>query len=335
MGQPGLAQGGAQLGGGPARHRHAHVALDLEALLVPPGIGGAHRIGAGLEAGQLGQPLPLRIAADREIEESVRRAVDIGRDELAVLVAAAAHLVRLAAEVQQRQCRDQPRRCGLQHRHVDALPLAGLGLVHQRAHHAGEDFVASLQVDQRHTGQGRRAGRVAGQFHESGHGLDRRVVAWRIGHLGPHGRDAGPDQARLGGTQGLVVDAELGVALGQGVAAEHVDVEFDQQAAQHRLSLGPLEVECDRFLADVRCHEVAAPIRIGHLAADVAVRVTRMAVAARRRLDPDHAPAELREAQRGIGQGQGLLHRQDGARFHAAGTRGVGRVAGSAPCSAR
>jgi hypothetical protein len=82
----------------------------------------------------------------------------------------------------------------------------------------------------------------AGEFHVAGHGLDHRVVAGGVGIFRTHGRDAGPDQVRLDGGEAFVVDAELLVALGHGVAAEDIDIEVLDQPAQHLLALGSLRL---------------------------------------------------------------------------------------------
>jgi len=77
------------------------------------------------------------------------------------------------------------------------------------------------------------------------------------------------------------------------------------------------EVERDCFLADIRGDEIAAPVIIGHAAANVAVRIARQAAVRLGRLDADDAPAELGEAQRRRWQRQCLLQTENGTRRHA------------------
>ena len=234
-------------------------------------------------------------------------------------VAPARDLLGPAIHVDERQERDQPRRRRLEHRHVDAPPrsrLPGrplLGLLGQRQHHVGVDLVAGLEIDQRHPHQRRRPVGLAGHLHVAGLRLDHRVVARQVGMVRPHRRDPGPDQVGLDRGQGGVIDAELLVARRYGVAAEHVDIELADDAPQRRAARLGLEVECDRLLADVGRDEIGVTVGVGHPAADIAVGIARLRVARRRRgLDPDHAPAEMDEAQRGVGHRQRLLHRQDG-----------------------
>jgi hypothetical protein len=95
------------LHGVPARDRR-HVAMNGLPLLVTAFVGRTHGVGDAGKFRHRGQAAPLHVAADREINEAVPGRIDVGRDELAVLVAGARDLVRLAIEIDQGEHRDEP-----------------------------------------------------------------------------------------------------------------------------------------------------------------------------------------------------------------------------------
>ena len=80
----------------------------LAALVCLPGF-----IADRAEFFDFGKPLPLQIIADRNIDKTIPGRVGIGRDELAVLVAATGDFGIVAIKIHQGQCRNQPGSCRL------------------------------------------------------------------------------------------------------------------------------------------------------------------------------------------------------------------------------
>ena len=171
-------------------------------------------------------------------------------------VAPAGYLFRSAIHIDQRQKGDQPGCRGLQHGHIDALAKAGFHLLGQTHDHIGIKLVAGLQIDQRDARNRRRPVGEAGHFHVADHRLDDRIVARHVGICGPHGRQPGPNIIRLGRAQACIIDAQLFVALGDGVAAEHIHVELSDQALEHGLAFGLFQVKRDRFFSHIGRHIV-------------------------------------------------------------------------------
>ena len=261
------------------------------------------------------QPAPLGVAADGDVDVAVARRVDAGRDELAVGVAPAADLLRIAVQVDQRQQGDQPRRGGLEHGNVDPPAAGPVGALGQRQQDIGIDLVAGLEVDHRHAHQGRRPVLESGHFHIAAHGLDDRIVAGDLRIVRPHGGNAGPDQPRFDGAQGFVVDAERFVAARDRVAGEDVGVELADHPVQGGLAFRRLEIEGDALLADILRQEIGIGLDARHRPADIAVGVAGL-VAAAGRLDPHDAPAELHEAHRRVRHRERLFHGDEGASLH-------------------
>jgi hypothetical protein len=199
---------------------------------------------------------------------------------------------------------------------VNRRAAPGLVALEQRQHHVGIDLVAGFEVDDRHTHLGGRARGIAGDLHIAAHGLDDRIITRHIGVFRSHRRDARPDQVRLDSTERGVIDAERLVAGRQRIAAEDVDLERRDQSAENFLPARMLEVQRDRFLAHIGGNEITAPILIGDAASDIAVGVAGETAVRLGCLDADHAPAELRKAQRRRRHRKRLLQAENGAAFH-------------------
>ena len=195
---------------------------------------------------------------------------------------------------------------------VDHRPAPGSLAFEHGVQHLGEDLVAGLEVDHRRPALHGRPVALAGQVHEAAQGLDRRVVAGDVAARVPHGGDRAPDQVLLDRPQALVVDPEGLVARRHRVRAEHVHPELGDQPPQDVATTLVLEVEGDRLLPDVRGDVVAAAVGPRHGPADVAVGIAPgRAPGDGRRLDANHAPAEVHEAQGSVRHAERLLEAQD------------------------
>src|SRR5262249_10124738 len=103
--------------------------------------------------------------------------------------------------------------------------------------------------------------------------------------------DACPDQVGFDGTERGVIDAERLVARGQGIAAEDIDFQSRDQSPENFLSARVLEIQCYRFLADIRRNEIAAPVLVRDATTDIAVGIAGQTAVRLGCLDTDHAPA--------------------------------------------
>jgi hypothetical protein len=178
-----------------------------------------------------------------------------------------------------------------------AAAAGPLALVERRLDAVGREQAAH-EVDERGAGFQRPPVRLAGHAHEPAHGLQEEVVA---GH--PGGGLAGPerghrarDEARVGRTQRLPVDAPRRHQAGPEGLQQHVGA-LAQRPRETAVALVG-EVERHRALVAVQPQEVRA------LA--VAPRRSPRAgvVAAVRALDLDHIRAEIAEQHRSVGPGE-------------------------------
>ncbi len=185
-------------------------------------VGGVAALVEGGEERLPDEAMPLGVAADRHVDPTVPGAVGVDRDELPVLVAGPAQLLRGAAHVQHGKEGLQPRDRHLSHGDVDPPALAGLPALRESDHHLGVGLVTGSQVDDRRAALHRWPVWVPGEIHVSTEGLEHRVVTRYVRIVRTQGRDRAPDQLRTHFAERLVVDPQCAVADRQGVRTEDV-----------------------------------------------------------------------------------------------------------------
>ena len=134
---------------------------------------------------------------------------------------------------------------------LDVLPAAGGVPVVQRGQDPDGGVQPGHHVEHRDARTERLAGRISGQAHQPGDGLDDEIVAGqrRAGRGAAEPADRGVDDRRVDGRHGLVVEAETGQAAGLEVLDE--DVGAARELARRGQVTGILEIQRDRPLIAV------------------------------------------------------------------------------------
>ncbi len=192
---------------------------------------------------------------------------------------------------------DHPRQGGGEQVDLDVLAATALLAGVQRGEDADRGVQPGHHVEDRDAGAEGLGVGAAGEAHQARHRLDDQVVAGQ--YPAPVRRteaaDRGVDDPRVGGRDGVVVEAEARETAGAEVL--HHDVGAAGELLGERDVAGVLEVEGDGALVAVD-PEVVRRDAVAH------GRLPRPGVVAGGRLDLDHLGAEVGEQHRGVGAGQ-------------------------------
>ena len=259
-----------------------------------------------LEAGKLRYSFPLLVTAHSQVDITVVGCgVDgDGREEGVGVAAPVDYLPKRAGH---HYGDDHPGDGAAEHGDVNSAPLPRNGPAVEGFHHLAVCVFGCPQVHHRQAEDLRGAVRLACQVHEAGMGLEDGVVG-RLVDLGPVARDAHPDDVRPELAQSFVVNAQLGVIFGQGVAGEDVHRQAHNQFVQDCAPLFAGQVEGNGLLAGVvgqviRVHALLAQHVFPHVA--VGVRPTRV-------FQPDDPRAFQHQPVGEEGQAEGLFQAQHG-----------------------
>ena len=261
---------------------------------------GGQRLAMGHAGRIIGESTVARpLAVTERLRELLERAL-VGGAHRDVAVLAAERLIRGAQAVgrPQRFGHTTPaevlggfpyrqRQAGVAERGVDVLAHARAIAVVQRCQDAGECEQARTQVGHGNAGLHRRTSRLAGDRHDARHSLRHQI---ETALAGPWtclsvARNRRVDQARLGGRERRVVEAEPRHHARAEVL--HDDVSAGDEPAERLTCVDPLQIEHHAEFAAVH------RIERGALAAGTAGhRACRVAA---RRLHFDHARPHVRQ----------------------------------------
>ena len=278
--------------------------------------------GPARQAEQLAQRRPVLVAAG-DVHELAVAAAEGGRGHPSGM---------LGAQARRHFAQGKPACCGqteqghlaIEHGEIDMAAAPGLGPSGQRRQQADHHPQPGAQVGHRQTGLDGSATLLAGEAHQSAHGLEHRVIALARG-IRPALAKAGAGQIHQARTQ------RRQRRIVQPIAPERADREVLQQhigllrqLTDQRLAGGFAQVDRDRLLAAVEGQEIGrfAATR----AADMGLEAARL-VAAAGLLDLDDGRAQLGQDHRGKGAGQHprqVQYRDAFEGFHRSGF--IGRV---------